>query len=257
SVDEKILGDIQTYPLPNDLDAVVCWDVLEHLPEPDRALRNFFQAVKPGGVIVVKSPNTRSLKALVTKLTPLRFHTWYYRRLLRLLAGHRPDGTAEPLLGLGLSSLGQLPLPGLPVFGDGVLLDLHPDVPVPAHAGTRRDELADDDVLLQTEQRIAPRADGRLREHARGLLERRRRQPRVGGQRGLGDPHEDRARAGGQPTVLHDLGVRLLEALAVDELTGKELGVARLDDVHLPQHLPDDQLDVLVVDRHALRPVDL
>src|SRR5213080_3707023 len=83
SVDEKILGDIQTYPLPTDLDAVVCWDVLEHLPEPDRALRNFFRAVKPGGVIVVKSPNTRSLKALVTKLTPLRFHTWYYRRLLR------------------------------------------------------------------------------------------------------------------------------------------------------------------------------
>ena len=56
---------------------------------------------------------------------------------------------------------------------------------------------------------------------------------------------------------LHDLGVRLLEALAVDHLAGQELRVARLDDVHLAQHLADDQLDVLVVDRHALRAVHL
>ena len=46
-------------------------------------------------------------------------------------------------------------------------------------------------------------------------------------------------------------------AAAVDELTGQQVGVARLEDVHPAQHLPDDDLDVLVVDRHALRPVDL
>ncbi len=38
---------------------------------------------------------------------------------------------------------------------------------------------------------------------------------------------------------------------------GRNVGVARLDDVHAPQHLADDQLDVLVVDRHTLGAVDL
>ena len=40
-------------------------------------------------------------------------------------------------------------------------------------------------------------------------------------------------------------------------VAGQELRVARLDDVHLAQHLTRDQLDVLVVDRDALAPVHL
>ena len=46
--------------------------------------------------------------------------------------------------------------------------------------------------------------------------------------------------------------VLLLEHDLVDELAGQELGVARVLDAHLLQHLADDQLDVLVVDVHAL-----
>ena len=37
---------------------------------------------------------------------------------------------------------------------------------------------------------------------------------------------------------------------------GQLLGVARLVDADLAEHLPDDDLDVLVVDRHALAAVD-
>src|SRR2546429_519873 len=59
-----------------------------------------------------------------------------------------------------------------------------------AHAGTRRDELADDHVLLEAVEAVAAAFDGRLGEHASGLLERRRREPRVGGERRLGDAHE-------------------------------------------------------------------
>ena len=47
-----------------------------------------------------------------------------------------------------------------------------------------------------------------------------------------------------------------LEDHTVDELSGQEVGVARLDDGHATQHLLDDQLDVLLVDRHTLRGVD-
>jgi ubiquinone/menaquinone biosynthesis C-methylase UbiE len=39
---EKIVGDIQNYEFPPDsVDAVICWDVLEHLPQPQLALRGF------------------------------------------------------------------------------------------------------------------------------------------------------------------------------------------------------------------------
>ena len=64
------------------------------------------------------------------------------------------------------------------------------DRAVAEHARPRRDELADDDVLLEAEQLVGAAFDGRLGQHPGGLLERRRRQPRVGGQRRLGDPHE-------------------------------------------------------------------
>jgi len=86
-LDEKILGDIQTYrwPVPR-FDAVVCGDVPEHLPRPTAALDNLFDAVKPGGIVVLAFPNLYSLKGLVTKLTPFFVHVWFYR----LTGDHRP-----------------------------------------------------------------------------------------------------------------------------------------------------------------------
>jgi SAM-dependent methyltransferase len=61
-------------------DVVVCWDVLEHLQDPHSALIRIANAVAPGGILVVGSPNPSSLKGLVTRLTPYRFHVWVYRR---------------------------------------------------------------------------------------------------------------------------------------------------------------------------------
>lgn len=88
-VDEKILGDIQTYPLHSrSYNAIVCWDVLEHLPSPQQALERFADALLPGGVLVLALPNVLSLKGLVTKLTPQVFHVWIYRHLL----GYRNAG---------------------------------------------------------------------------------------------------------------------------------------------------------------------
>lgn len=80
TVQEKILGDLQTYPLPaNTFDIVVCWDVIEHLSAPREALRNLFKCVKPGGVVVLGFPNILSFKGLATKFTPFWFHELFYR----------------------------------------------------------------------------------------------------------------------------------------------------------------------------------
>src|SRR5438128_1722586 len=55
-LDERIQGDIETYGFPRDFDAVVCWDLLEHLAHPERALGNLFRSVKPGGLVILKTP---------------------------------------------------------------------------------------------------------------------------------------------------------------------------------------------------------
>ena len=60
----------------------------------------------------------------------------------------------------------------------------------------------------------------------------------------------------GSPPSDEDAVVRLLEVQAVDELGRQLLAVARLVDPDLLEHLADDDLDVLVVDRDALAPVD-
>jgi ubiquinone/menaquinone biosynthesis C-methylase UbiE len=87
AVQEKILGDIQDYPLPEaEFDVVVCWMVLEHLPRPRQALVNMFRAAKPGGIVILGFPNLASIKGLVTKFTPFWFHNVLYRSTVRLFS---------------------------------------------------------------------------------------------------------------------------------------------------------------------------
>jgi SAM-dependent methyltransferase len=84
-LDERILGDIQTHRFePDTFDIVVCWDVLEHLPQPQRAVANLAATLRPGGLLVLALPNVLSLKGLVTKFTPHRFHVWVYRHVFGL-----------------------------------------------------------------------------------------------------------------------------------------------------------------------------
>jgi len=79
-VHEKILGDIQSYPLlPAEFDMIVCWWVLEHLSQPQKALKNFLCAIKEGGIIILAVPNVFSIKGLLAKYTPFWFHRLYYR----------------------------------------------------------------------------------------------------------------------------------------------------------------------------------
>lgn len=83
-LDERIVGALETYPLPAEsFDVAVCQDVLEHLPRPEAALRNLMRAVKPGGLLILGFPNVLTPKGVVTKFTPLWVHLWLYRRLKR------------------------------------------------------------------------------------------------------------------------------------------------------------------------------
>ena len=78
----KILGDIQTYRFaPDSFDLVICYNVIEHLPDVEAALEGFFEAVKPGGLILIGAPNPLSLSGIVTKYSPHWFHVWFYRHI--------------------------------------------------------------------------------------------------------------------------------------------------------------------------------
>jgi SAM-dependent methyltransferase len=83
SIDEKILGNIESYPLPEaDFDIVICWNVLEHVPHPERALHNLMTSVRPDGLLILRFPNVRSIKGLVTKFSPQALHIWVRKRVL-------------------------------------------------------------------------------------------------------------------------------------------------------------------------------
>lgn len=92
NIHEKVLGDIQTYKFPaSSFDMIVCWHVLEHLPDPQSALRMFFSSINKHGLVVISSPNPYSLKGLVTKFTPHLFHIFVYRYIYQVKNAGRED----------------------------------------------------------------------------------------------------------------------------------------------------------------------
>jgi len=85
-LDQKILGDVQVYPLDQRAyDLIICWDLLEHLDMPLEALENLFRALKAGGALILAFPNLCSLKGLLTKATPFAVHAFFYRYII----GHK------------------------------------------------------------------------------------------------------------------------------------------------------------------------
>lgn len=84
ALDEKILGDLQTFELPRAaFDLVICVDVLEHLRHPGRAMENLTQCLRPNGYMLIAGPEPYSFKGFVAKYTP-----HFLRRLIfRVLTG--------------------------------------------------------------------------------------------------------------------------------------------------------------------------
>lgn len=52
-----IVSDITDIPLPDSsVDAIMCTEVLEHVPDPIRALKELTRLLKPGGYLLVTAP---------------------------------------------------------------------------------------------------------------------------------------------------------------------------------------------------------
>lgn len=80
----KIQGDLHKIPLhDNSVQQVVCFNVIEHLDDPDSALNEMLRILNSGGVLILGFPDRNSLKGIITRFTPTWFHRLYYRWIVR------------------------------------------------------------------------------------------------------------------------------------------------------------------------------
>lgn len=71
------LGSIASMPFePDGFDLIFCEYVVEHLEDPAGAFREMRRVLKPGGRILLLTPNLYSYKVLAAAWTPHRFHIW-------------------------------------------------------------------------------------------------------------------------------------------------------------------------------------
>jgi SAM-dependent methyltransferase len=116
---EAVLGDVQTYRFkPESIDLVICYNVIEHLPDVAAALTNFSDALKRGGMILVGAPNPRSLSGVVTKYSPHWFHVWFYRHVRGIKNAGLPGEPPFPTFFHPLVTLSNLE-----TFADALGLD--------------------------------------------------------------------------------------------------------------------------------------
>jgi len=77
-----IISDITAIPLPDHaVDAVLCTEVFEHIPDPVLAVREFNRLIKPGGYLIITAPFNS-----LTHFAPYHFATglsrfWYEKHL--------------------------------------------------------------------------------------------------------------------------------------------------------------------------------
>jgi len=80
AIDRFVRASADAIPLRSgSVDLVVSGYVLEHLRDPRCALREFARVLKPGGAVVLWTPNRLNYAIAVSALTPTWFHNWVRR----------------------------------------------------------------------------------------------------------------------------------------------------------------------------------
>ena len=92
-LDEAILGDLRTVQLPEEAyDVVYNSFVLEHIPDAERALENFIRWLKPGGLLILRTPDPQSVYGAIARTTPL----WVHVLFKRFVGGDKQAGRPGP-----------------------------------------------------------------------------------------------------------------------------------------------------------------
>jgi ubiquinone/menaquinone biosynthesis C-methylase UbiE len=79
------VGDAHHLPFKNESFHLVFMDyVVEHLESPDRCAYETFRVLKPGGSLIVRTPNLYHYVSVIASITPLWFHRLVANRARRL-----------------------------------------------------------------------------------------------------------------------------------------------------------------------------
>jgi SAM-dependent methyltransferase len=75
NISEAVRCSLRDLPFPDaTFDLIFSRYVLEHLPEPDAVFREWARVLKPGGLLIVLTPNKYHYVPLLSRLTSHRFH---------------------------------------------------------------------------------------------------------------------------------------------------------------------------------------
>jgi SAM-dependent methyltransferase len=82
-----IRGDVGALPFPSEcFDMVISRSVVEHLADPPQVFREFYRVLRPGGRVVIITPNKYDYVSLIAAVTPYRLHRFLVSRIFRVPA---------------------------------------------------------------------------------------------------------------------------------------------------------------------------
>lgn len=79
-LDDAIVGDLRTVQLVcGGYDVVFSAFVLEHIAGAEQVLDRLLDALRPGGLLILRVPDGHSVYAFLARRLPFRLHVWYKR----------------------------------------------------------------------------------------------------------------------------------------------------------------------------------
>jgi len=80
-----VVGDLGHLPFPEGhFDVVISRYVIEHLEDPGLVFREFHRVLKPGGKVILATPNKWDYVSVIAALTPYRWHRALVSRIFRV-----------------------------------------------------------------------------------------------------------------------------------------------------------------------------
>jgi ubiquinone/menaquinone biosynthesis C-methylase UbiE len=80
-----VRGDLNYLPFPaNYFDMVISRSVVEHLEDPPKAFREFARVLRPGGKVVIITPNKYDYVSVIAALTPYKLHRSLVSRIFQV-----------------------------------------------------------------------------------------------------------------------------------------------------------------------------
>ena len=80
-----IRGDLSGLPFPDGyFDVVISRSVIEHLEDPRKVFREFHRVLRPGGKVILITPNKYDYVSIIAAVTPYRLHRALVSRIFRI-----------------------------------------------------------------------------------------------------------------------------------------------------------------------------